>query len=211
MITTHQFVPDYPILPDSRKLILGTIHPHDHENFLLNFFYGNEGSLWKILSEAFPQDLKSPSSLPEIISFLRKHKIAISDTILQCARKNPTALDSDLIPIKLNFDLIDQIKKSQVSEILFTSGFGKNNAFRLFYVNILNQKITKQIREEKSVILPPTIFGRFVKLTILYSPSGSSNVGVSKSKLYLENKLKYEKFDKPVKQFKIDYYKEKFS
>lgn len=210
MITIHQYLDKYPISKESEKLIVGTIHPHDHENFRVPFFYGNVLSIWTILSDAFPDDLKKPITLNGIIEFLQLKRISISDTIRKCERKSPTSLDKDLIPLELNVKIIDDIKDSKVSEILFTSGFGKNNAFRLFYVDILGQKITKYIREQREVILNKENFGRPIKLTVLYSPSGSSNVGLSKSKLYLANEYKYKELKRPVYNFKVDYYKKKF-
>jgi hypothetical protein len=106
--------------------------------------------------------------------------------------------------------LVEEIRNSDITEVLFTSGFGKNNACRLFYCDILKQKITKEIRAQRGLTLLSEHFGRPVKLTVLYSPSGSSNVGISKSKLYQAKKHNYIHLDKPVKQFRIDYYKEKF-
>ena len=120
------------------------------------------------------------------------------------------ALDKDLIPIELNKQILDDIKTSKISEILFTSGFGKNNAFRIFYVNILKQRITKDIKNNKGITLDKTFFGRPIKLTVLYSPSGSSNVPLSVSKIYLDNKDKYVKSHRPVYDFKVDYYRDKF-
>jgi hypothetical protein len=35
--TTHQYLDKYPISKDSEKLIVGTIHPHDHDNFTIPF------------------------------------------------------------------------------------------------------------------------------------------------------------------------------
>jgi G:T/U-mismatch repair DNA glycosylase len=200
----------YPISADSEKLIVGTIHPHDHNNFAFPFFYGNVTSIWTLLSEAFPNDLKQPLTLDGILNFLKSKKISVSDTIRKCDRKNPTALDKDLIVIELNKQIIDDIKKSKVSEILFTSGFGKNNAFKLFYVDILGLKITPEIKRNRQVTLAKDIFGRPVKLTVLYSPSGSSNVPLSKSKIYLENKHKYANSHRPVYDFKVDYYRSNF-
>jgi hypothetical protein len=210
MRTTHQYLDKYPITAESEKLIVGTIHPHDHNNFAIPFFYGNVTSIWTILSEAFPQDLKRPLTLDGILKFLQDKKISVSDTIVKCDRKKPTAFDKDLIPIELNKKIKEDIKNSKITEILFTSGFGKNNAFRLFYVDILRLKITQGIKEKRGVIIDNQIFGRPIKLTVLYSPSGSSNVGLSKSKLYLDSKEKYEKSARPVYDFKVDYYREKF-
>jgi hypothetical protein len=210
MTTTHQFLDKYPISRDSEKLIVGTIHPHDHENFSIPFFYGNMTSIWMLLSEAFPNDLKQPLTLDGILAFLKNKKISISDTIRECDRKNPTALDKDLIPIKLNKQIKDNIRNSNIVEILFTSGFGRNNAFKLFYEDILGLEITPDIKQNREVIIDKEIFGRPIKLIVLYSPSGTSNIGLSKSRLYLENKAKYEKSTKPIHDFKVDYYRDKF-
>ena len=210
MITTHQYLDKYPIWADSEKLIVGTIHPHDHDNFTIPFFYGNVTSIWTILSEAFPDDLKRPLTLDGILKFLKSKKISVSDTIRKCDRKNPTALDKDLIPIELNKQIKDDIRKSKISEILFTSGFGKNNAFKLFYVDILGQRITPEIKSNRQVTLDKELFGRPIKLTVLYSPSGSSNVPLSTSKIFLENKHKYSKSSRPVYDFKVDYYRDIF-
>jgi G:T/U-mismatch repair DNA glycosylase len=208
--TNHQYLDKYPISADSEKLIVGTIHPHDHDNFALPFFYGNVTSLWTILSDAFPDDLKQPLTLEGILKFLKTKKISVSDTIKKCSRKHPTALDKDLIPIDLNKQIIEDIKKSKVSEILFTSGFGKNNAFRLFYVDILKQKITADIKEKRGLVLDKKHFGRPIKLTVLYSPAGTANVGLSKSRLYLDNKHKFASSNRPVHDFKVKYYRDNF-
>lgn len=210
MRTTHQYLDKYPILKDSEKLIVGTIHPHDHSNFLIPFFYGNVMSLWKILAEAFPKELKHPLTLEGILQFLLDRKVSVSDTIVKCDRKNPTALDKDLIPIELNRRITFDIKNSNISEILFTSGFGKNQAFKLFYEDILGFKITGRIITQREVILDKQIFGRPVKLTVLYSPSGTSNVGLSRSIQFLDTKEKYKTSKRPVYDFKVDYYRDKF-
>jgi hypothetical protein len=211
MITKHQHLDKYPISAESEKLIMGTIHPHEHHKFLLPFFYGNKLSIWKILNEAFDYEMGEKITLESIILFLKQHKISVSDTIVECERKNPTALDEDLIPLVLNRGVVEQIKNSKIKEILFTSGFQKNNAFKLFYVDILGLKITKSIRENREVVLDESFFGRPIKLTILYSPSGSSNIAISTNKVYLSQQHKYLKSKRPIQDFKVDYYREKFN
>lgn len=210
MITSHQYLDKYPISKESEKLIVGTIHPHDHEKFKIPFFYGNVSSLWNILSEAFPEELKRPLTLDGILIFLKNRKISVSDTIRKCKRRNPTTLDSDLLPLELNNQIIADIKNSRISEVLFTSSFGKNNAFRLFYTGILGLKISPEIKDKREVILNKEVFGREVKLSILYSPSGASNIALSKTKAYLEQKTKYASSKRPVYDFKVDYYRKKF-
>lgn len=210
MRTTHQYLDKYPITADSEKLIVGTIHPHNHANFTIPFFYGNVTSIWTLLSDAFPNDLQRPLTLDGILKFLKTKRISVSDTIRKCERINPTALDKDLISIELNKQIIEDIKNSKITEILFISGFSKNNAFKLFYVDILGLKITKEIKANRQVILDKSIFGRPIKLIALYSPSGSSNVGISKSKTYLIDKHKYVKSKRPVYDIKVNYYRELF-
>jgi hypothetical protein len=209
--TKHQFVDKYPILPNSEKLIVGTIHPHLHEKFQVPFFYGNVMSIWNILSDAFPGEMTIPNSLPSILSFLKRRKIAMSDTIVECERKSETALDEDLVPTKLHYGLLEQIKQSKVTDVYFTSGYGKNNAFKLFYVDLLKEKINGDIRKNRELTLGDQFFGRLVNLHVLYSPSGASNVGLSKSKSYLEMKDKYVGSKRPVYDFKVDYYRIKFT
>ncbi|HWB94253.1 MAG TPA: hypothetical protein VG605_20505 [Puia sp.] len=211
MTTIHQYLAHYPISPTSEKLIVGTIHPHDHASFRVPFFYGNECSLWKILHEAFPDELLDPYQLDAILAFLHGRKIAMSDMILECERTTPAALDEDLIPRRLNHELLDQIRHSNIREILFTSGFGKNAAFKLFYSNILKRSISATIRQEKEILLEPNLFGRPVLLRILYSPSGTANTGLVRSKLFLERKDQFRQFKAPVQAFKVDYYRRMFS
>lgn len=210
MITTHQYLAHYPIDPASKTLIVGTIHPHDHSNFRIPFFYGNQCSLWKILHEAFPNELADPFSLPTVLTFLRNRKIGISDMIWECERTSPTALDQDLIPMRLNRDLPDQIRQSTIGEVLFTSGFGKNAAFKLFYTDVLGLRISPSIRKNREITLEPTVLGRPVRLRVLYSPSGTANTGLVRSAAYLSQADRYRKLPAPVQAFKVDYYRQVF-
>ncbi|WP_282015245.1 hypothetical protein [Marinifilum flexuosum] len=210
MITKHQYLKKHPINKDSKKLIVGTIHPHHHENFIIPFFYGNKLSLWNILNEVFDNSIGTPISVEGILNTLSANKISISDTIVECKRTSNSSLDKDLIPLKLNHHLVDQIKESQIEEILFTSGFAKNNAFRLFYKDILGLRITKDIKENRGIVLDASIFGRPIKLTVLYSPSGTANTGIVRSKLYLAVKNNYNNSTTPVQDFKVAHYREHF-
>ena len=213
--TEHAYLEKYPIRKSSSKLIIGTIHPHNPQSFKLPFFYGKTCSLWNILAKAFPQELNFPCKLEGvggILDFLVRRNISLSDTIIETKYKNniPSASDKNLLPIEFNYKLKEQIKNSNISTIFFTSGFGKNNAFESFYKNILGHKIiTKEIKENRSVTLREE-FGRPLNLIVLYSPSGSANRGIAKSKLYKKCKHKYKGMPKPVAAFKIDYYREYF-
>lgn len=210
MTTIHQYLNKYPVDPDSKTLIIGTIHPHNVGTFKLDFFYGNEASLWNLLSDAFPDELSKPVTLPGLLTFLSNRKISVSDTIMECIRKKPTALDSDLIPVKLNDDLIRQIRESSIDHLVFTSGFGKNNAFRLFYSGLLQQPITEEIKGKRNFTLLDKFFGRPVRVTIIYSPSGAANISLSKSKEFQQNRHLHADSKRPVYDFKVTLYKNVF-
>ena len=85
MTTTHQYLDKYPISADSEKLIVGTIHPNDHENFEIPFFYGNMTSIWTILSEVFPNDLIPPFTVDKIVTFLKNKNSGSYETRFICA------------------------------------------------------------------------------------------------------------------------------
>src|ERR1700744_1488022 len=108
----HNYLQQYPIPPAARRLIVGTILPPDPSLFRVDFFYGNRGSLWSILHEAFPAELTDPDSVASILSFLEKRNIAMSDTVAACRRRQPTALDSDLTDIQLHEAMLPQIRAS---------------------------------------------------------------------------------------------------
>ena len=203
LITNHKFLAKYPIDRTATKLLLGTIHPHFHEHFEMQFFYGNELTLWKIFQKAFPDDLKHPGNVNCVLSFLKNKKLAVSDTILQCERINPTALDKDLKIKKYNdFDLLETIENSNIQEILCTSGFGKNNAFKIFYNEILKLPLSKKIRDSREATIEFKNSKKQVKIKALYSPSRRANMGIGGSKGY-----KAVKNQMTVDQYRINLYK----
>jgi G:T/U-mismatch repair DNA glycosylase len=204
--TVHKYLALYPIDPASEALIVGTIHPHWDERFQVPFFYGNVCSIWKILHTAFPMELTDPFQLVSIRNFLQGRKISMSDMIVRCDRKTDSALDKDLVPTELNRALWQQIQNSTIKKIYFTSGFGKNNAFKLFYKDLLGRRITPEIRKNRGITLEPEVFGRPVSLHILYSPSGAANTGLVNSTAYKSVAHCYAHHSTPVQAFKIDYY-----
>jgi len=208
-VTNHRFISQYPISANSEKLVVGSIHPNEAVPGELLFF-GNDNSLWKNLNEAFPDELNEPIDQADIIQFLEKRKIAISDTVVQCVRLSASAQDKDMVPTVLNVELLPQIRNSNITEILFTGGFGINSPFRIFYETLLGQKFTYSVRTNRGITLEKSFFGREVKLSVLYSASGNANVGIARSKQFqavrdtLGDSL-------PIRQFRIKYYQEKFA
>lgn len=207
--TTHKYIDKYSISENSTRLIVGTIHPHLTENFGIDFFYGNVGSFWDILSNAFPK--RQFGNLVQINETLNKYNVAITDIIRQCEREheNVTA-DSELYNIILNKEQIQNgIDNSRINTIYFTSRFGINNATRLF-VNTFNMNYNfNQITNEFTI--PQNYFGRQIRCVVLYSPSNNANRGIAaRAAPYLNNIEYYRQFPHPIRQFKIEYYRDKF-
>jgi hypothetical protein len=209
--TTHQYLANYPIKPTDKRLIVGTIHPHLHDDFLIPFFYGNVGSLWNILSEAFPHlGFENYQTIQRILSH---YNIGITDIIRQCDREHENVTQDQLL-YNLHFNteqISDAINESEIDIIYFTSRFGKNNAAKLFtsefginYRGAFDDTLSE-------FILPERHFGREIRCVVLYSPSGQANIGISKALPFLNNIDYYKQFNKPVNQFKIDFYREKFN
>ena len=94
-IISHPFKPI--IFDDSEILILGTFP--SIKSFENNFYYSHpKNQFWKILSIIFNE--KEPKSIEEKTDFLKRHKIALWDTICECKRKNNNSRDDNLKIIK---------------------------------------------------------------------------------------------------------------
>lgn len=209
--TDHQFIDVYPIRKTDKRLIIGTIHPHLHENFLIPFFYGNVSSIWSKLARAFPE--RNFATLKSIIETLDHYKTSVTDMIRQCDRDNENITqDSLLYSIVLNTEQIaDALNESQIDTIYFTSRFGRNNTAKLF-INAFNIDYLETFDETLSEFtIPVNLFGRQIRSIVLYSPSGNAKVGISKSFPYKNQFEYYRRYDKPVAQFLIDFYREKFN
>jgi len=99
----HRYIGDNTINPESKTLILGTIHPVYTDKFSVDFFYGNEATLWKIFNNAFPDELKNPTCKSCIKQFLECRGISISDVITVCERvPENSPLDRDIVHYEVN-------------------------------------------------------------------------------------------------------------
>lgn len=205
--SNHQYIDKNPVKATDSALILGTIHPHRTDDFMIDFFYGNKNSLWNILSLAFPNlDFKTVTGIHKTLS---DSNIWISDMIRSCERDHEKITQDRLLKnLVLNKDQIDNgIKESKIETIFFTSGFGKNNAAKLF-CDAFEIKIPN--KKEREFEIEENIFNRKIKGVILFSPSGQANVGIKKNKIFIENEYKYKNHKTPINQFRIDAYMEAF-
>ena len=91
----HPFKP--VIFEDSKILILGTFP--SIKSFENSFYYSHpQNQFWKILSQIFNE--KAPKTIEEKTEFLKKHKIALWDTICECVREKGNSRDDNLKDIK---------------------------------------------------------------------------------------------------------------
>lgn len=204
--STHKYIDKNQVKESDTALILGTIHPHRTDEFIIDFFYGNKSSLWNILSQAFPT--LEFNSIEKIQKTLSHSNIWISDMIRSCEREDEKVTQDKLLKnIELNADQIRAgIENSKIDTIFFTSGFGKNNAAKLF-IDAFGIKIKN--KKERIFEIEEHIFKRKIKGVILFSPSGQANIGISKNKVFLEQKDKYTS-NTPVNEFKIAVYQDAF-
>ena len=115
-ILIHPFKP--VVFVDSEILILGTFP--SIKSFENNFYYSHpKNQFWDILSEIFNE--KKPKTKKEKIAFLKKHKIALWDTICECKRKQGNSRDDNLEIIK-PCDIINLLKHyPNIKKIALTS------------------------------------------------------------------------------------------
>jgi hypoxanthine-DNA glycosylase len=117
---THPFKP--VIFNDSEILILGTFP--SIKSFENEFYYGHpKNQFWDILSIIFND--KKPETIEEKINFLKKHKIALWDTICECKRTKGNSRDDNLEILKpCDIEkLLDKYKN--IKKIAITSRTGE--------------------------------------------------------------------------------------
>jgi hypoxanthine-DNA glycosylase len=90
-IIKHPFEP--VVFDNSEILILGTFP--SLKSFENNFYYSHpKNQFWEILSIIFND--KKPNTIEEKKEFLKKHKIALWDSICKAKRKNGNSRDDNL-------------------------------------------------------------------------------------------------------------------
>jgi len=155
-----------------KYLIIGTFPPNkevrEGKKSLTDYFYGNKGSLWKILGKIYTEFDFERGNREELIGKMKawqiKYDIGITDTLISVSRRNiASSFDEDLIlePEDYNHALKKYVldKNEAIEKILFTSSKGCNSAFETFKI-IMGADFNK-IKAKKITSLP--------------SPSGSSN------------------------------------
>lgn len=159
-----------------KYLIIGTFPPNkavrEHKDSYADYFYGNKGTLWKIIERIYPTYNFSKTKKEARIALMRKWQedfnVGIADTILECSRRDiNSSEDADLI-IEwngYNHELRDYLIKNvnNIEKVLFTSSTGCNSAWETFKI-IMGDRLTELPKTKLAIDLP--------------SPSGSSNTAM---------------------------------
>jgi hypothetical protein len=166
----HYFSQD---LKPWKYLIIGTFPPNNEvrqgNKSVTDYFYGNKGTLWKILQEIYTEfnfEKGSRTFLKdEMIKWQYKYNVGITDTLISLNRTYvKSSADNDFILDweDYNHELRSYIleNSNHIEKIYFTSSKGCNSAFETF--KIIMGKEINQIPVSKLI-------------TNLPSPSGSSN------------------------------------
>lgn len=134
MIEKHPFE---PFLPEfSEVLILGSFPGKESTQRTRedDWFYGaNRNQFWKILGLVYNQKFENRSQKQELFKGAR---IAITDIIATCERKDNSNSDINLINKEYNIDVVSQIIiNNPIKKILFTSQWVQNEFLKHFEVS----------------------------------------------------------------------------
>lgn len=134
MIEKHPFeafVPEF-----SEVLILGSFPGKESTQRTRedDWFYGaNRNQFWKILGLVYNQKFENRSQKQELFKGAR---IAITDVIATCERKDNSNSDINLINKYYNIDVVSQIIiNNPIKKILFTSQWVQNEFLKHFEVS----------------------------------------------------------------------------
>ena len=201
--TVHQFINDHLVQLNHTRLLLGSIHPHNVDNFRFPYFYGNVGSLWDRLSEAFPDQVFN--NLVSIIQTMADNNVWVSDIIQHCDREHAgITRDQNLYNLVLNTDKIREgLRYAPIDTIYFTSAFVAQKFGQAFNLPIQLNPITREIT------IPNGLFNRPITGIVLYSPSRAANVGIAGSPNY--HNWVTNRVGQPVgvNLFRVEHYQEK--
>lgn len=182
---SHAFLDKYPVCTSARVLILGTIHPDTVKDFLIPFFYGNRGSLWRLFAKAYPNEKLDPANLDSVLSFLRTHRIGVSDVVRKGERIRTRSGDGDLRIKEYNHALIDDLCRSQIDTVVCTGGNHPKGVFYLFTRRIMQlSEVPDKLDQFEGIRL--NFHGRNIRICAMPSPSGAANRGIARSKGFKE-------------------------
>lgn len=170
---THPYIHHFNDCLSYKYLIVGTFPPNkavrEDKKSWANFFYGNKGTIWKIIQQIYPHynfdKAKKEDRVQLIKDWMEEYGVGITDTISECSRKNiKSSDDKDLIIDWEGYN--HNLKKyvlaniNEIEKIIFTSNTECNSALQTFKI-IMGAEFNLLPEHKLETTMP--------------SPSGSSN------------------------------------
>ncbi len=206
----------YPpyILPNSKRLIVGTLPPPRFTTGELkkedvDFCYGSSnGMLWKIWDELFDLKLRYENTayaIQQRKAFLKKHQIGVCDIVAAAFRQKIDASDLGMEQVELRNILGILEDHPQVNTLIFTGGNSKNGPEYFFRKAVKEKGLTLEVVD--SNIPRKHQFhwaGRTLTTISLTAPSGAANRAIGSMDDYKTKKAQnyaYTTFDFRVEQY----------
>ena len=164
---------------NSKILIVGTIPSKKGRKN--KFYYSNkENNFWELLSNALSESNKKVkfniNNYDSIKRKLKENNIALADTIDTCIRVSGS-LDDGIVAYKLNDEIKNIIRKSEINKIVCTSETSKRFIKEILKITRINKKHTYKFDD------------REIQIEHVTSPSATYWKNITKKrkeKIYLE-------------------------
>lgn len=205
----HPWLKEFPVVNDSKYLIIGT-HPPMPYRGTLNYFYGNMKEFWRFLDKVYPKSKlynNNQVDLNDILAWQEQLKLSITDMVFQ-THVERFSTDEQMGRIELNDlnpYLESWIKESAIEIIYFTS-FGGSKSAKSLFKKWLKEKFKIKVKldgHENEVVL----FNRTIKLIDLFSPSPIAKRSAPRIEEYKKWKLTQSEGKDDYDSFRIDWYK----
>ena len=209
---THPYSPF--ILPDTERLIVGTLPPPRFTTGELNeedvdFCYGSSnGLLWKVWDRIYDLNLvyeNTQQAIAQRKAFLQREKIGVCDIVGAAYRDKIDASDLGMQRVELR-DLLSILKKyPKISTLIFTGGNSKNGP-EYFFRQLLKKAKLPLVCLDDQVPRKHQLEwgGRVITTYSLTAPSGTANRAIGSMESYKKNKAqnpKYTTMDFRVEQY----------
>ena len=214
----HHIHPYPPfILPDTEKLIVGTLPPPRFTTGELkegdvHFCYGSrDGQLWPILDRLFDLGLvyeDTQRAVEQRQQFLRSRRIGVCDIVESARRTKIDATDLGMQEVRLRNMIQILNDNPRVRTLIFTGGNSKNGPEYFMRKVLKTQGIKMQpIREEvpRQYRFQLGSADRMIHTVSLTAPSGSANRAVGSMQEYKKKKAAnphYTTLDFRVEQYR---------
>ena len=209
---THPYSPY--ILPDTERLIVGTLPPPRFTTGALNkedvdFCYGSSnGLLWKVWDRIYDLNLvyeNSQQAIAQRKAFLQREKIGVCDIVGAAYRDKIDASDLGMQRVELR-DLLGILEHyPKVTTLIFTGGNSKNGP-EYFFRQLLKKAKLPLVCLDDQVPRKHQLewAGRVITTYSLTAPSGTANRAIGSMDRYKKNKAqnpKYTTMDFRVEQY----------